>query len=159
MAYLYRKRGFWYVAYRTPQGWKRTSLQTTSRAEARAQLPAFCLREDAPAPAALPASEFDLLDFADYYLHHRAQCISRASYLVHGERSIRPFIRFLSKADVQRLDQVTEQHVRTYLAARLASCSPATVKTNAFDIAQMFRTALGWGFLRSTPMANIRPLT
>lgn len=156
MAYLYKKRGFWYVAYRTPQGWKRTSLQTTRRAEARASLPAYCLREEAP--AAPPATQLDLRDFAEYYLQHRAQCVSHDSYVAHGEHAIRPFVRFLSDNGVQRLDEVTEHQVRAYLTARLATCSPATVKSNAFDIGQMFRTALCWGFLHSTPMANIKPL-
>ena len=71
MAYLYRKRGHWYVAYRTPEGWKRKSLKTKKKAEAEQALPRFRRREaveDAP-----PDSRTSLSDFCSYYCEHRRQ--------------------------------------------------------------------------------------
>ncbi len=47
MAYLYRKRGYRYVAYRTPNSRKRESLKTRQRAEAKQALSRFVRREEA----------------------------------------------------------------------------------------------------------------
>jgi len=35
MAYVYRKRAVWHVAFRTSDGWKRESLRTRNEREAR----------------------------------------------------------------------------------------------------------------------------
>jgi len=45
-----------------------------------------------------------------------------------GEYTIRPFIQFLEAEGVRQLGDVTERHVRGYLASRLTACSAAIVK-------------------------------
>ena len=72
MAYVYRKRAVWYVAFRTSSGWKRKSLRTKNAKEARRLLRSYEARESSGRP--LPSS-ISLQDFADYYLEYRRQCL------------------------------------------------------------------------------------
>ena len=68
MAYVYRKRAVWYVAFRTPNGWQRKSLRTRNEKEARRLLKTYEKGESSGRP--LPSS-ISLQDFADYYFDYR----------------------------------------------------------------------------------------
>jgi hypothetical protein len=77
MAYLYRKRGFWYVAYRTPDGWRRESMKTKKKGIAETRLPRFHDLERTEMP--LTIARASLGEFVESYLEHRRQQISAVS--------------------------------------------------------------------------------
>lgn len=155
MAYLYRKRGYWYVAYRTPEGWKRKSLKTKKKGEAEGALPQFRRREtaeDAP-----PVSRISLPDFCSYYREHRRQQLSEKAYDSQEKYRLPLFARFLEGQGVAELDGVRPSHIEAYVRHRQDHVSPATIKSDLFLIKHMLQTAVAWGFLSENPAGDIRP--
>jgi len=129
MAYLYRKRGYWYVGYRTPNGWKRESLKTRQKGEARQALSRFIRREEAG--EVVPDASVSLTDFVAYYIEYRRQALGASSFGSQEKYRIPLFIRFLTASGVQRLDAVQRVHVEAYIRQRQATVSPATASDNS----------------------------
>lgn len=154
MAYVYRKRGYWYVAYRTPSGWRRESLRTKKKRAAEKALPRFQRIEDSEIPT--ESSRISLADFVAYYLEYRRRRLSEPSFRSQEKYRIPKFVGFLTEAGIRMLDQVAERHVETYVEHLTRSCSPSYVRSTLALLGLMFRTACGWGMLDEDPSRNVR---
>ena len=154
MACVYRKRGYWYVAYRTPSGWKRESLRTRKKRAAEKALPRFQRIEDSDSPA--ESSRVSLADLVAYYLEYRRKRLSESSFRSQEKYRVPKFVGFLADAGVRMLDQVTERHVETYIELLTKSCSPSYVRSTLCLIGLMLRTACGWGMLAGDPSHDVR---
>jgi integrase len=95
-------------------------------------------------------------EFAKLYLETHSRVVKRPSTAKRDAQTIRILERFFGS---QRLKDITQFGIEQFRARRLADgVTPATVNRQYFVLSNMFRMAIEWGKLRTSPMARMKRL-